>query len=193
MPAEQPGLIPNHLARLAEAVGLRTDDDLTTVVDQVLGLLRSQPRWLLVFDNAEDPGSLRPYLPGSGGHVLITTRRAGFTALSAVLDVDVLDRAESLALLHRRIPSLTDEQGRRLAGLLGDLFTTHPDQLPPALASTVKGPLNWADALGILVDCSLATPHRVTPAPEHGSWTGPPPTYKSTASPPQPASCTSGP
>lgn len=67
VPAEQPELIPNHLARLAAAMGLRVEGDLAIAVEQVLGLLRRQPRWLLVFDNAEDPEVLRPFLPGSGG------------------------------------------------------------------------------------------------------------------------------
>ncbi|MGB6162640.1 MAG: FxSxx-COOH system tetratricopeptide repeat protein [Pseudonocardiaceae bacterium] len=121
VPAEQPELIPTHLARLAAEVGLRVQGDLTIAVQQVLALLRRQARWLLVFDNADDPQALRPFLPGSGGHVVITTRRAGFASVSGVLEVDVLERAESLALLHRRIPSLTPEQGQRLAELLGDL------------------------------------------------------------------------
>jgi tetratricopeptide (TPR) repeat protein len=122
VPAEQPALIPHHLARLGTALGLRVDkDDLTVAVELVLGLLRSQPRWLLVFDNADNPQSLRPFLPGSAGHVVITTRRAGFSSMSGVLEVDVLDRAESLALLQRRIPSLSPGQGQLLAELLGDL------------------------------------------------------------------------
>ena len=238
IPAEQPELIPNHLARLGAAMGLRTDGDLVTVAEQVISVLRGRAPWLLVFDNAGDPERLRRYLPGPGGHVLITTRRGGFAGLSTVLDVDVLDRAESVALLHRRIPPLTEEQGEVFAGLLGDLplaleqgaayldttglpvtdyltllqqrggdmlgkgtvigyqhtlttvwalaldrvserrpaarellglcaylapeaipldlFTTHPEHLPPALAAAVADPLEWADTLGVLVDYSLA-------------------------------------
>ncbi|MGH3784113.1 MAG: FxSxx-COOH system tetratricopeptide repeat protein [Pseudonocardiaceae bacterium] len=238
VPAEQPELIPHHLARLAGAVGLRIPDDLTLAVEQVLAVLRGKTRWLLVFDNAEDPAVLRRFLPGSGGHVVITTRRAGFASMGRVLEVDVLDRAESLTLLQRRIPSLTDNQGQQLAELLGDLplaleqaaayldtttmpvieylrlvaqrsedmlskgramgyehtlitvwtlavdrvgeqrpaasellglcaylapdaipldlFTTHPDQLPQALATAVGDPLEWAETLGVLVDYSLA-------------------------------------
>jgi hypothetical protein len=121
IPAEQPELIPHHLARLTAAMGLRVLNDLTLAAEQVLAVLRGRTRWLLVFDNAEDPEALRPFLPGSSGHVVITTRRAGFASLGSVLDVEVLERAESLALLQRRLPSLTDAQGQQLAELLGDL------------------------------------------------------------------------
>ena len=40
----------------------------------VLAELRGRGRWLLVFDNAEGPGDITPWLPGGGGHVLITSR-----------------------------------------------------------------------------------------------------------------------
>lgn len=36
-----------------------------------------------------------------------------------------------------------------------DLFTAHPERLPPALAAAVGDLLEWADVLGILVDYSL--------------------------------------
>lgn len=96
IPAEQPELVPNHLTRLGTALGLRVkDDDPAAACEKVLVVLRSQTRWLLVFDNAEDPETLRPFLPGSLGHVVITTQRGGFAALGSVLEVDVLTRAES--------------------------------------------------------------------------------------------------
>ncbi|NGY58293.1 tetratricopeptide repeat protein [Lentzea sp. NEAU-D13] len=118
IPAEQPTLIPDHLTELGIALGL---DVVPSANAQVLTTLRARQRWLLVFDNAEDPAALRPYLPSGQGQVVITTRRSTFGALGAVLDLDVLDRAESTALLRRRVPGASDKQVNSLAELLGDL------------------------------------------------------------------------
>jgi tetratricopeptide (TPR) repeat protein len=118
IPAEQPALIPDHLTELGIALGLDVDP---SSIAQVLNALRGRQRWLLFFDNAEDPVTLRPYLPSGQGQVVITTRRSGFGALGAVLNLDLLDRAESTALLRRRVPGASDEQVDSLAELLGDL------------------------------------------------------------------------
>ena len=32
----------------------------------------------MIFDNAEDPAALAEYLPGGGGHVVITSRNPGW-------------------------------------------------------------------------------------------------------------------
>ena len=118
IPAEQLALIPDHLRELGAALGLEVDP---SSIAPVLAALRGLPRWLLVFDNAEDPVALRPYLPSGAGNVVITTRRNGFGSVGEVLNLDVLDRAESVALLLRRVPAAAADQVENLAKLLGDL------------------------------------------------------------------------
>lgn len=118
IPSEQPALIPDHLAELGAALGIEAEP---ATFAKVFAALRSMDRWLVVFDNAEDPAALRPYLPAGSGSVVITTRRSGFGALGAVLDLDVLDRAESVALLRRRVPVTAEQDVEALAELLGDL------------------------------------------------------------------------
>ena len=78
-------------------------------------------RWLLIFDNAERPADIADYRPGGAGHVLITSRSPGWGALGGRLEVDVLTRAETVALLRARIPALGDELADELAAELGDL------------------------------------------------------------------------
>ena len=63
----------------------------------VLADLHQRGRWLLVFDNAENPAAIRPWLPGGAGHVLITSRQRAWAELAAPVEVDVLARAESVA------------------------------------------------------------------------------------------------
>ena len=122
IPAEQPALVAHRLAELAHALGLATVTDPTTAaVARLLGALRERGRWLLIFDNAEDPAALAPYLPGGGGRVLITSRNPGWRELATPVGVDVFDRNESITLLRRGAPHLTEGEAGRVAAALGDL------------------------------------------------------------------------
>ena len=71
--AEQGGLIGDQVAALGLALGCVQAEAGTEVVRTlVLAELRERGRWLLVFDNAEDLADVTGWLPGGGGHVLIT-------------------------------------------------------------------------------------------------------------------------
>src|SRR5688500_13385581 len=119
--AEQPVLIPNQLARLAAGLGLPAGSTVTETVDRLLAALRGRDRWLLIFDNAERPGDIASYRPGGAGHVLITSRSPGWGALGGRLEVDVLTRAEAIALLQARVSTLDEMLADKLAAELGDL------------------------------------------------------------------------
>ena len=62
------------------------------------------PHWLLIFDNADDPKQLEPYLPTGSGHVLITSRNQAWTHSAEPLEVDVFTRDESVGHLLRHVP-----------------------------------------------------------------------------------------
>jgi hypothetical protein len=119
--AEQPVLIASQLAQLGSKLDLPTRPTVAERVELVLGALRRRARWLLVFDNAERPGDIAPCQPGGNGHVLITSRAPGWGALGGRLEVDVLSRSETMALLQKRIPTLEVGLADELAAELGDL------------------------------------------------------------------------
>ena len=122
VPAEQPALVAHRLSELAQALGwANVTDPVTAAVARLLGVLRERDRWLLIFDNAEEPAALAPYLPGGGGHAVITSRNPGWQELATSVEVDVFDRDESIALLRRRAPQLTNSAAGRVAQALGDL------------------------------------------------------------------------
>src|SRR4051794_21285184 len=119
--AEQPVLIPDQLARLAARLELPIVPTVAETVERLLAELRTRDRWLLIFDNADRLQEIADYQPGGAGHVLITSRFPGWGALGGRLEVDVLARAETVALLCARIPALDEELADQLAAELGDL------------------------------------------------------------------------
>ena len=101
--AEQAGLIGEQVAALAAELGCAGPDaDLGAAGRAALGELRRRDRWLLVFDNAEAPQDLAAWLPGGAGHVLITSRARGWAEVAVPVEVDVLARGESVAILRDR-------------------------------------------------------------------------------------------
>jgi transcriptional regulator with XRE-family HTH domain len=120
--AEQGGLIGDQVAALGLALEcVQPEAGTVAVRAAVLAELRHRGRWLLVFDNAEDPADVTPWLPGGGGHVLVTSRQRGWDEVAAPVEVDVLARPESVAILQNRVAALSGADADRLAAELGDL------------------------------------------------------------------------
>lgn len=120
--AERAALIGEQFAALADALGCaRPGAGQAAIRQAVLAVLRERDRALLVFDNADSPEELADWLPGGRGHVLITTRTHGWAEIAAPVEVDVLARAESVAILRSRVPDLPAGDAGRVAAALGDL------------------------------------------------------------------------
>ncbi|MGH3422621.1 MAG: FxSxx-COOH system tetratricopeptide repeat protein, partial [Streptosporangiaceae bacterium] len=127
IPADQPALVRSSLAALAEPLGLpsATVSGIDAAVQAVLNALRTGTpygRWLLIFDNADDPEDIDDSIPWESGHVLITSRNHHWEAVVDTVPVDVFSRSESTAFLGKRVRArLSDPEASRLAEELGDL------------------------------------------------------------------------
>ncbi|CAE7072079.1 unnamed protein product [Rhizoctonia solani] len=100
--------------------------------DDLIGWLEScGERWLVVFDNADDPSThIQRYIParGQGGSVIITTRLPDVAALakgpSAVCHLSSMSQADGTALLvtiaRSRNQSLVEDDLKAAEGLVND-------------------------------------------------------------------------
>lgn len=62
--AEEPSVLAADFAGLAPSLGLDVEaPDQAALIAAIRGKLECKDRWLLVFDNASEPGTLNPYLP----------------------------------------------------------------------------------------------------------------------------------
>jgi hypothetical protein len=120
--AEQPTTVIAALAELAGRLGIAERPDQAEMVDALWEELRGRYRWLLVFDNAEQPEQLQPYLPpGGSGHVMVTSRWAAWGEWARPLHLGVLSREEAVAFLYKRIGAQDEQAAGTLAEALGDL------------------------------------------------------------------------
>lgn len=123
--SEQPDDVVASLAELAARLGAQGGDDMAAASKEAVDLLRRgvpTDRWLLVFDNADDPERLRRYFPqGGSGHILVTSRNQSWSQHGDALPVDVFLREESVEHLQRRAPGLSDEDADQVATAVGDL------------------------------------------------------------------------
>lgn len=150
--ADQPVLIRSSLAALAPHLGLPSataagiDDAATAVLD---ALRRGQPykRWLLIFDNADQPEEMSDILPAGPGHVLITSRNQRWDVYFDIVRVDVFDRTESIEFLTKRVSrGLTEDDAYLLAEKLGDL----PLALEQAAALQTESAMSVGEYLRLL-------------------------------------------
>ncbi|MFD9944512.1 FxSxx-COOH system tetratricopeptide repeat protein [Nonomuraea sp. NPDC059023] len=156
IPADQPVLVKSSLAGLAPHLGLQaaTRSGAEDAADAVLDALRrGEPydRWLLVFDNADQPEEISDLIPRGPGQVIITSRNHRWQGIVDTVPVDVFRREESVEFLSRRA-SLSDSDADRLAEQLGDL----PLALEQAGALHVETGISVDDYLRLLKEQTSA-------------------------------------
>jgi Tetratricopeptide repeat len=145
--AEQTDLTGTQFAALADALGCSQPGGGTAELRRIVSAeLEARGRWLVIFDNAEDPEYVAAWLPAGGGHVLITSRTRRWAEIAVPVDVDVLSRPESVGLLVKRIPGLSAQDADRMAAATGDL----PLALAQAAGYLAETGISVADYTGLL-------------------------------------------
>ncbi|WP_432834350.1 FxSxx-COOH system tetratricopeptide repeat protein [Dactylosporangium sp. CA-092794] len=122
IPAEQQSLVLQSLVDLGRVLGVPNTEDSVQASSLVLDALNSTGRrWLLIYDNATEPDDLAHLIPSSGGHVILTSRNQTWSNVWDAIEVNVFERAESIALLRKRSDAISLDDADRLARTLGDL------------------------------------------------------------------------
>jgi tetratricopeptide (TPR) repeat protein len=127
IPADQLPLVRASLAQLALRLGLESAavGGIEGAANAALDALRrGQPytRWLLIFDNADQPEDFPELIPQGPGDVLITSRNPRWGVRAETVRMNVFQRGESMAFLRKRAPvDITDGEATSVAERLGDL------------------------------------------------------------------------
>jgi hypothetical protein len=125
--AEQLPTVRGSLAALAQRLGLEASP--TAGVDGLIAavrdaLRRGEPysRWLIVFDNADQPEDIEDLIPTGSGDVLITSRNHRWESVIRTVPMDVFQPKESTDFLLKRVRrGLAAADADRLAKELGHL------------------------------------------------------------------------
>ena len=125
--ADQLPSVRGSLAELALRLGLEASptagvDGLITAVRDALRRGEPYRRWLLVFDNADQPEDIKDLIPTGPGDVLITSRNHRWESVIRTVPMDVFRPQESRDFLLKRVrKGLTEADAERLARELGHL------------------------------------------------------------------------
>jgi tetratricopeptide (TPR) repeat protein len=147
VPAEELALVPDRLAELSRAINAASDTETTvSAVSRLRTELARRRRWLIIFDNAEDPATLAPHLLQGPGHTVITSRNPFWEDLAAPVSMKVLDRPESIELVKKRLPQISHRDADRIAAAVDDLPLAL-GQAAAYLADTGMAPDTYVDLL----------------------------------------------
>lgn len=125
--ADQLPSVRGSLADLAQRLGLDAlpmagVDGLIAAVRDALRRGEPYSRWLIVFDNADQPEEIADLIPTGSGDVLITSRNHRWEAVIRTVPMDVFRPGESREFLLKRVRrGLTEADADRLAKELGHL------------------------------------------------------------------------
>lgn len=124
--AENIEQLSHKYIEFAKALGYDDEkSDLAGAQQYTKDWLAKHPGWLIVFDEAKNYREIEPFLPNSGGSVIITTRSRNWPVKYKTLPVGVMLEHEATTLISTLIErKVKDEEKplvKDLAGLLGYL------------------------------------------------------------------------
>jgi tetratricopeptide (TPR) repeat protein len=100
--------------------GLEPGEAAQRTIDHIAQMQTRRP-WLMIYDNVDDPVSIRRLTPADNAHILITTRRTDWDGEADELPVDVFDRDTAIAFLMARARQEDRAAAGRLAEAVGRL------------------------------------------------------------------------
>jgi hypothetical protein len=127
IPADQVPSVRGSLAALANRVHVDAQPaaGIESLITAVLDALRRgvpYSRWLLIFDNADQPEEINHLIPRGPGDVLVTSRNLRWESVINTVPMDVFLRKESKEFLLKRVRrGLSVVEADQLAAELGDL------------------------------------------------------------------------
>ncbi|WP_425360803.1 MULTISPECIES: LuxR C-terminal-related transcriptional regulator [unclassified Candidatus Tisiphia] len=95
-----------------------------SIIAYVKQWLAKNPGWLLVYDNVNNYREIEPFLPESGGYVILTTRQRYWPTKFSVLPIDIMTEEEAIKTIKTLIQrNIAEEQNtiKELVGVLGYL------------------------------------------------------------------------
>ncbi|WP_395477298.1 NB-ARC domain-containing protein [Rickettsia endosymbiont of Pantilius tunicatus] len=125
-PAENIDDLCNKYIEFAKLLGytenIYTKENIIAYVKQ---WLVDNPGWLLVYDNVNNYREIAPFLPETGGHVILTTRQRHWSTKFSILPIDVMTEEESIktikTLIQRNVALEEENAIRELVEILGYL------------------------------------------------------------------------
>ena len=121
--AEHAASIADDLVRLLVALTGETNFEQADAFPRLWNKLAGRERWLIVYDNAKDPTTLRELWPSGGkGDVIITSRTDTWAELvDDAITVEVFSREDAVTLLRARVHDDDEPSAAEVADRLGRL------------------------------------------------------------------------
>ncbi|MEA2603262.1 MAG: hypothetical protein QOF89_4254 [Acidobacteriota bacterium] len=125
MAESEAALRTSYLSIARELALIEAQADLETAIRAMKGWLSREVGWFLVFDNADDPALVRPYLPPirTDGKILLTSRAKSFVkvGIREPFRVETLDLEDAVKFLTERSGNTDAQAAAELAAELGCL------------------------------------------------------------------------
>ncbi|EIV94490.1 toll/interleukin-1 receptor domain-containing protein [Frankia sp. QA3] len=146
VPGGRPELVGERVRALAPALGLPERAEPQAVLAR---LGQADGRWLIVLDDAADTAAVPDWLrPAGTGRLLVTSRNPDWERFGPAVPIGPLERAEAIALLADRLPTVDRTVAGGIAARLGD----HPLALDGAAHHIRVDRISAQDYLGLLRD-----------------------------------------